>query len=317
MAFTLAHMAAALPFYRSDKRALSRRWLQFDALLIGTMMPDLPYFIGSSAKTAYLSHQWTGVLTYNLPWGLLVFAIWYWGLKPATYALIQPFLKTPVTDYHNQADISFNSSNYSDNNQRQRRIIGYADSYWSFASIKKRLAGPLLFCLSIVLALILGAATHVVWDGITHADGIIAKHIDWLQYPIYFYPFKGTSIARLLQYLTSIAGLAVLFWFAVSRLQARQRSHPDSQRIENLIGLMLTKKQSLLIAGSFVTICFLLVIQAAVEWYPSLFSSPYSFAAGVSVSVLPSIAILCMGYAALYHLIRFLRETPLWYKGSS
>ncbi len=126
MAFTLAHMAAALPFYRNNNKSHSRRWLQFDALLIGTMIPDLPYYTGGSSAIGDLSHQWVGVLTYCLPSGILVFALWYWVLKPAVYALIQPFLKKATGD-------RFNEDRY----KGQRRIIGYADKHWSFARLKK------------------------------------------------------------------------------------------------------------------------------------------------------------------------------------
>ena len=56
MAFTVAHMAAALPFYRSQK------WLHFEALLIGTILPDLPYFLNNDRAVWQLSHQWLDLL---------------------------------------------------------------------------------------------------------------------------------------------------------------------------------------------------------------------------------------------------------------
>lgn len=302
MAFTLAHMAAALPFYRNNNKSHSRRWLQFDALLIGTMIPDLPYYTGGNSAIGDLSHQWVGVLTYCLPSGILVFALWYWVLKPAAYGLIKPFLRKATGD-------RFNEDRY----KGQRRIIGYADKHWSFARLKKRIMhGLSSFYLPVIFGLIFGAATHLVWDGFTHADGSIARHIDWLQYPLYFYPFKGTSIARLLQYLTSMAGLAALLWFAISRLQARQRQNYKSKTqiitLDDAKSSIFTKRQSLSIVGLMLIASLALVMQAVLKWYPSLIGSPYRFAAKVSVSVLPDIALLCLVYALVYQFIYLSRH---------
>lgn len=297
MAFTPAHMAAALPFYPI------RRWLQFEALLIGTMMPDLHYYLNIPDSFSRQSHEWAGLLTYCLPWGLLVFALWYWLLKPAAFALIEPFIKgfkeNPYEQRYEELGTNLSS--------RERQITGYTPRYWSFAGLKKRTNHLLSsFWPTVVFGLILGAATHLVWDGITHADGSIARHIDWLQYPLYFYPFKGTSIARVLQYLSSMAGLVILAWFAISRLQIWKRSNNSSEQAtisDAAVRTFFTKKQSLTIIGLMATLSLVWIVQTSLKWYPSLSGSPYRFAAKVSVSVLPDIAVLCIGYAVIYHLI--------------
>ncbi|WP_367106806.1 DUF4184 family protein [uncultured Psychrobacter sp.] len=291
MAFTISHMAAALPFYPA------RRWLQFDALLIGTMMPDMPYYTGIGNPNGNFSHQWIGVFAYCLPWGIVVFALWYWGLKPAAYALVEPFLEQPSKGHHYQP------------NQSHRYITGYTSS--NYRSIKGLMQGSGRFYLSVVLGLVLGAVTHIIWDGITHEDGLIASHIDWLQYRVYFYPFKGTTVARLLQYLSSLAGLAVLLWFAFSRLQTWQR---NSHRLDRQFAIfhkairpIFTKKQSLLIVVLMIVLSLVWFVKAVVKWYPSLIGSPYNLAARVSVVVSRDIIILCVGYAVIYHGLRFLR----------
>jgi len=302
MAFTLAHMAAALPFYST------KRWLHFEALLIGTMMPDVPYYFGSNSATGDLSHQWIGLFTYCLPWGLLVFSLWYWGLRPAALSLIQPLVKGSGRDPDNRRYDDFNENQHN----KHRRITGYADRYWSLAIFKKWTYHWLSsFWPTVVFGLILGAATHLIWDGITHTDGSIARHIDWLQYPLYFFPFKGTSIARLLQYLSSMAGLLALFWFSVISLRSWRRNNRvlDRHGVEqtDVIKSVLTKKHSLLIIGLMTLLAVVSVMRAVVQWYPSMTSSPYSFAAGVSVIVLKDMAVICIGYAIIYHLIYLFR----------
>ncbi|MEN2751557.1 DUF4184 family protein [Psychrobacter sp. FBL11] len=311
MAFTLAHMAAALPFYPDKRR------LHFEALLIGTMMPDLHYYLNIPRSFSRQSHEWIGIFTYNLPWGFLIFTLWYWGLKPATYALIQPFLKVSTENTLNQQGLNPGNNYY----KGQKRIIGYAARYWSLRGIKKRVIHKVKsFYLPVVFGLILGATTHLVWDGITHADGSIARHIDWLQYPLYFYPFKGTSIARLLQYLSSMVGLAALFWFAWSRSKNWQINNKDVVKerlgIDNIVRLVFSKKQSAIIIALMVTLTLIWGMQAVLSWYPSLTSSPYRFAAGVSVSLLKRVTLLCVSYAALYHLTYFVQRTYRQYKNN-
>lgn len=314
MAFTLSHMAAALPFYRSKNKNHSMSWLQFDALLIGTMMPDLHYYINIGSSLSRQSHEWTGLFTYNLPWGLAVFTLWYWGLKPAAFALVRPFLRELTVGTFIQSNKEVNE----DPHKVQRRFTGYADKIWSFANIRKRVMHKVKsFYLPVALGLIVGAATHLIWDGITHADGSIARHIEWLQYPVYFYPFKGTSIARVLQYLSSMAGLVILAWFAISRLKVWKRSSNLSEQViisDAFIRPFFTKKQSLIVVGLMATLSIFWIVQTSLKWYPSLSGSPYRFAAKVSVSVLPNIAILCISYAVLYHLAYLLQHAYLRYR---
>lgn len=315
MAFTVAHMAAALPFFRSHSKNHSLRWLQFDALLIGTMMPDLPYFVGGSGAVSDLSHQWVGVLTYSLPWGLLVFALWYWGLKPATIALIKPFIGWFSVHKHDPYHKKSNRGLYS-----KQSIMGYGDRYWSAPSVKKRLIHGLnFFLLPVIFALIVGASTHLIWDGITHADDFIARHIDWLQYRLYIYPFKGTTIARLLQYLSSILGLGALLWFAKSRLQVW---HFNSRKLAEDTILSITNKPSLTIKSSLLIISTFTILSIALgmilifKWYPLIITNPYTFAAKISVRLLQFNVILFIIYAMIYNLYSLLRNVSLFYTRS-
>lgn len=277
MAFTLAHMAAALPFYGA------RRRLCFDALLIGTMMPDLPYYVGSSNLVADHAHQWGGIITYNLPVGLLVFAAWYWGVKPALVALIAPFLKTvaiyPPPDGYKKVDTP----------------------------------NPLsVLVLSVIFGLIVGAVTHIIWDGITHTDGFIAQQVGWLQMPIYIYPFKGTSMARVLQYVSSIVGLLVLLgfgglmikrWYDAHRYTSLRYTEAGQTRVEQASQPFFTTPQSIAIISVMIALSLLWWGRALSKAYWILSISPYTFAAQVLVDTLQGVATLIAGFTVIYHLI--------------
>lgn len=186
MAFTIAHFAAALPFYGRH------RWLNFDAILMGTIVPDLPYYtpyiLGGGRELAHQSHQWLGLFSYSLPVGLIVFTIWCWLIKPALYALVLPWFEAKF--------LTPDSSN--------RGVF------------KKTIGHPLgvEFWFVIVVSLVVGASTHLIWDGITHPDGFIAEKVSILQYGISV-PYLGSmAVARVLQYVTSIVGMGMLFRFA-------------------------------------------------------------------------------------------------------
>lgn len=283
MAFTLAHMAAALPFYGT------RRRLCFDALLIGTMMPDLPYYVGSSSLVADHAHQWSGIMTYNLPVGLLVFAAWYWGVKPALVALMAPFAKTAV-------------------------IYQPRDGYKEGDKPKPLSA----LALPVIFGLILGAITHIIWDGITHTDGFIAQQLGWLQMPIYTYPFKGTSMARVLQYVSSMAGLLALLgfggfmikrWYDAHRNRSQRHTAQAWQiRSEQASQPFLTKQQSIAIISVMTVLSVLWWGQALLKGYWILKISPYTFAAQVLVDTLQGMATLIVGYTVIYHLITRIRK---------
>ncbi len=70
MPFTPSHVAAALPL---------KGWLgpraDFAALAIGSMAPDLPYFLGLPLERA-ATHSLPGVLWFGLPMGLLTLLTW-------------------------------------------------------------------------------------------------------------------------------------------------------------------------------------------------------------------------------------------------
>ena len=272
MAFTIAHMAAALPFYRSQK------WLNFEALLIGTMLPDLPYFLHKDRVVWQQSHQWLGVFTYCLPWGLLVFVLWHWLFKAAAVALIQPwstvqFLPSAPSSPVYQGSI-------------KRRFYAKFRSYGYLG-------------LTVVLGLMLGASTHLIWDGITHPDGFIAQHVNGLQHPLDVMALGMTPVARLLQYISSIFGLVLLALFAWRRLNAVVRK-PSNCYPQHVV---FTKQQSLVIV-TLAALCSLLYgLHVAVKWQNLMPSDAYLFLAKILVGLLQGAGSVFILYAVLYCLL--------------
>lgn len=295
MAFTVAHMAAALPFYHS------RRWLNFEALLIGTMMPDLPYFLNSAVSVGELSHRWMGLLSYCLPWGLLVFVLWYWLLKPAAIALMQPWY-----------DLQLFDGQYIQQHQtlppsRFRQIIKQVP----------KLGLWFVFWLKVILGLLLGAATHLIWDGMTHVDGFIAEQLAWLQYSVNINYLGDLTVARILQYLSSVMGLLLLLRFAWSKFMAQRITglHLNRQAVEALSlftqHLILKKWHSLWIVGLMSLSSLYWGIQAALKWHNLVINNQYLWIAKILVGLLQGGMGLFIIYAVAYQLLFHMRHPHL------
>jgi len=77
MPFPLAHPAAVLPF-----RRFCPRFLDFPALVVGSLVPDLGYLFGP-LHLDELSHQLRGSVVFCLPLGILILALIY-GLRSLT-----------------------------------------------------------------------------------------------------------------------------------------------------------------------------------------------------------------------------------------
>ena len=122
MPFTPSHVAAVLPFVRTP--------LVPSALVIGSMTPDLFYFVPVDVERG-LSHSLLGAVTLDLGAGLLVFVLW------------QLVFRLPAADF-------------APHWLRARLPTGRA----------RLSAGHLALAAASVLV---GIATHLAWDTLTHA----------------------------------------------------------------------------------------------------------------------------------------------------
>ena len=134
MPFTPSHAVAILPFARTPLPAA--------ALVIGSMAPDLQYFV-PLGLTRHASHSWPGIITIDLPIGIAALLLW---------ALL---LRAPVLDY-------------SPAWLRERMR--------SLAPVRNRVAHAAL----VLAALEIGVLTHLLLDLPTHA-GWLADQWLWMQ----------------------------------------------------------------------------------------------------------------------------------------
>jgi hypothetical protein len=180
MPWTFAHPAAVLPFLR-----LPPSTVNFTALVVGSITPDLGYYVGQFS-VATLAHTFRGSFLVCLPSGFVLLAIVYLLRKPIWFVLPQP---------HRGA----------------LEAMAYAPSRvsvrWIFVSACSILAG---------------AWTHIVWDSFTHADGWSVGEFPALR--TVFFNVGGMDIAlySFLQLLSTIVGLAAVVAAYLAWLRRRR-----------------------------------------------------------------------------------------------
>ncbi|MFC0528680.1 DUF4184 family protein [Phytohabitans kaempferiae] len=168
MPFTGSHPAAVLPLTRSG--------LLPSALVIGSLVPDLPYYLPTPVRGA-TTHTLAAAVSVDVLLGLVVFAVWHALLAPFAIAIgpraVRDRLRPPAP-----------------------RPSGLA----------RRAVWPL----RLLVSLAVGAATHVVWDSFTHQGRWGPAHIGWLAQS-----HAGLPGYRWAQYASGVVGAAALaLWLA-------------------------------------------------------------------------------------------------------
>ena len=186
--FTVSHVAAVVPLARSP--------LVASALVIGSVSPDLPYYlplvVGSEA-----THSPVGVVSIDVLISLAVFVAWH------------GFLTRPAVDCAPAA--------------LRGRIPPQA-----VHPLSTRLSSPRQVLLVPVSAAV-GAATHVAWDSFTHAGGWGATHVAWLAEQQGLLPGYGWA-----QYGGGVFGaLVIAVWLA--RWWRRTAAAPSVSRLRPVV----------------------------------------------------------------------------------
>lgn len=171
MPFTFAHPAAVLPLRRRLKP------LQTVPLIVGSVAPDLPYYIPARINHLMLdTHTLSGALWLDVPIGMLTLLLGFLFRRPLT-ALLSPRARALCL----QSVEHFRSQ----------------PLHWVWAP----------------LAILVGTWTHLLWDSFTHDNGWIVRRVAALSAPITFGSYTGT-MCHVLQYVSSVAGLLILaIWY--------------------------------------------------------------------------------------------------------
>lgn len=146
--------------------------LSFAALVIGSMSPDFLYYVGRF-DLANFTHTPFGVLLVCLPAGLLVLSVALWLRGAIAQILPQP--------------------------HRDVLLAHSALPHFTLRSLSLAAA-----------SLMLGAATHVLWDAFTHEGRFFVKHIEFLRVPLFAAFNREFHVFNIIQHASTALGVALL-----------------------------------------------------------------------------------------------------------
>src|SRR5664279_2869792 len=174
-----------MPFTLSHVAAalpLRRLNLVWSAFVVGSMAPDFPYIVGTTEYRS-LGHQFPGVLEFTLPASLFALWLFHFAIKRPAATLLPSGV--------------------------QQRLRGHLGDF--------KFGGPVRF-FAILFSLVLGIATHLLWDMFTHPLNWLWWRWRWMQgFPNI--PIVGRMpMYQVLQYVSTIVGLIalgiwVLLWY--------------------------------------------------------------------------------------------------------
>jgi hypothetical protein len=167
-----------MPFTLSHAAAVipfARRGLVFSALAVGSMAPDFVYF-SKWPPSSIFSHSIPGVFFYCVPAGLIVLWLFHFVVKRPMASLL------PLS--------------------HQRRLVPWMNRF-SF--------GPFRHFFLIIVSLIIGGFTHIIWDSFTHPSGWAVEHFPALSFTVQETWFGPSRLYRVLQHGSTLFGAAVLF----------------------------------------------------------------------------------------------------------
>jgi hypothetical protein len=171
MPFTFAHPAIILPFAKLNHKSIS-----LSALVIGSMTPDFEYFLKMKLSGRY-SHSIEGIFLMDLPIAILIAFIFHLLVKAPLINNSPAYFKRRLVDL------------------RDFRLLHYlGQHYFGF-----------------LICLLIGIASHIFWDGFTHAHGHAVKQFDFLSVRVI--NEVKLPLFRYLQHASTLVGFIVIALF--------------------------------------------------------------------------------------------------------
>jgi Domain of unknown function (DUF4184) len=166
------------------------KWkLSLTGLIAGSMVPDFEFFIRLKL-TENIGHHWRGVFIFDLPFALV--------LCFAYHNIVRDTFVNHLPDWY------------------RSRLLNFKNFCWNdFAFTHK---------LTVVLSVMIGISSHLLWDALTHYDGALVTAFPILSKKLIFYAFS-MPIYDLLQLLSSVGGLWIIYRY-ITALPIQQATKP-------------------------------------------------------------------------------------------
>jgi len=139
-----------------------------------------------------------------------------------------------------------------------RRLVGYLGEF--------RFGGAARFGL-IVISILVGIATHLIWDSFTHSDTWLSHHWRWLHRYVSVWILGSVSVYKILQLVSSIAGiLALLIWALLWYRSTQPADQPLQPSPRPMRGVLILAVATV-IAGGGAAFRSAKVIGIPTSWY--------------------------------------------------
>jgi Domain of unknown function (DUF4184) len=171
MPFTFSHPAIVLPLYK-----LVGRWVSLTGIVVGSIVPDFEYFIRMKTPSVY-SHTMMGLLTFNLPVGLLLCFLFHNVVRNSLFSHLPYVLNSRLSNFKR-----FNWNKYFRKN-------------WHI----------------VILSILIGAFSHLFWDKFVHENGYLPRLFNFFGKNADMYEIEMTEYKTLHQLSSAIGGIIVLY----------------------------------------------------------------------------------------------------------
>lgn len=196
-----------MPFTFSHPAAIvplnyvAKEWLSLSALVLGSIVPDFEYFIRMKVLSIY-SHTWVGLFWYDLPLALIILLVYTRFIKDKLIA-------------HLPSGINVRFSQYQNNKVKY----------------------DLLYFVIAIVSILIGAASHILWDSFTHPAGYFVKHHHILKHKMLI-ANHSVAFYNMLQHISSAIG-ALIVIYAVYRMPKGDLTNVGAGRIARYWGGMV------------------------------------------------------------------------------
>ena len=171
---------------------ISKRWLSLTALVVGSIIPDFEYFIRMGVSSVY-SHTWAGLFWYDLPLGLFTLLVFNLLIKDKLITRLPSGINVRFSQYQN------GEPNYD-----------------------------LLYFVVAIISILIGAASHILWDSFTHPAGYFVKHHHLLKHKV-FIANHSVAFYNMLQHISSVIGALILI-YSIYKMPKGKRTNVDAGR---------------------------------------------------------------------------------------
>jgi hypothetical protein len=155
----------------------SSRWFSMTGLVIGSMIPDFEYFLRMKIQSDY-SHTITGLLWFDFPLSILLAFVFHNIVKMNLINNLPKFL--------------------------QYRFLPYQSFCWNEYFRKN--------WLKIIISILIGIFSHLLWDSFTHISGYFVEHFPLLKSNILIFGYN-IPIFKILQHGSTVLGCLFILFF--------------------------------------------------------------------------------------------------------